>query len=84
IIGITLVLVAVFIPMDFFPGAVGVIYKQFSITMVVSILFSALMALSLTPALCAAFLKPIAAGHHDEKRGFFGGFNRSFNRTSHA
>ncbi len=84
IIGITLVLVAVFIPMAFFPGAVGVIYKQFSVTMVVSILFSALMALSLTPALCASFLKPIAAGHHDEKRGFFGWFNRSFNRTSHA
>ncbi|QCI65911.1 efflux RND transporter permease subunit [Phreatobacter stygius] len=83
IIGITLVLVAVFIPMAFFPGAVGVIYKQFSITMVVSILFSALLALSLTPALCASFLKPIPAEHH-EKRGFFGWFNRSFNRTSHA
>jgi multidrug efflux pump len=81
IVGISLVLVAVFIPMAFFPGAVGVIYKQFSLTMVVSILFSALLALSLTPALCASFLKPVPAGHH-EKRGFFGWFNRSFNRTS--
>lgn len=76
IIGITLVLSAVFIPMAFFPGAVGVIYKQFSLTMVVSILFSGFLALSLTPALCATFLKPIK-GHH-EKRGFFGWFNRRF------
>ncbi|CEJ15262.1 Toluene efflux pump membrane transporter TtgB [bacterium YEK0313] len=83
IIGITLVLAAVFIPMAFFPGSVGIIYKQFSITMVVSILFSALLALSLTPALCASFLKPVPAGHH-EKRGFFGWFNRVFNATSHG
>ena len=68
IIGITLVLTAVFVPMAFFPGAVGVIYQQFSLTMVVSILFSGFLALSLTPALCATFLKPIAKGHHDEKR----------------
>jgi len=81
IIGITLVLSAVFVPMAFFPGAVGVIYRQFSLTMVVSILFSAFLALSLTPALCATFLKPIPEGHH-EKRGFFGWFNRGFNRTS--
>jgi multidrug efflux pump len=81
IIGITLVLTAVFVPMAFFPGAVGVIYKQFSLTMVVSILFSGFLALSLTPALCASFLKPIPQGHH-EKRGFFGWFNRSFDRTS--
>lgn len=77
IIGITLVLTAVFIPMAFFPGAVGIIYQQFSLTMVVSILFSGLLALSLTPALCATFLKPIAPGHH-EKKGFFGWFNRRF------
>jgi multidrug efflux pump len=77
IIGITLVLTAVFIPMAFFPGAVGVIYQQFSLTMVVSILFSGFLALSLTPALCATFLKPIKGGHH-EKRGFFGWFNRKF------
>jgi multidrug efflux pump len=84
IIGITLVLTAVFVPMAFFPGAVGIIYQQFSLTMVVSILFSGFLALSLTPALCATFLKPIPKGHHEEKRGFFGWFNRVFNRTSHG
>jgi len=82
IIGITLVLTAVFVPMAFFPGAVGIIYQQFSLTMVVSILFSGFLALSLTPALCASFLKPIKAGHH-EKRGFFGWFNRNFDKASH-
>jgi multidrug efflux pump len=81
IVGIWLVLTAVFIPMAFFPGAVGVIYRQFSVTMVGSILFSGFMALSLTPALCASFLKPVPAGHH-EKRGFFGWFNRGFARTT--
>lgn len=83
VIGITLVLSAVFIPMAFFPGAVGIIYQQFSLTMVVSILFSGFLALSLTPALCATFLKPIKHGHH-EKRGFFGWFNRGFDRTAHG
>ena len=78
IIGITLVLVAVFIPMAFFGGAVGNIYRQFSLTLAVSIAFSAFLALSLTPALCATFLKP-ALGHQ-EKKGFFGWFNRAFNR----
>ena len=63
IIGITLVLIAVFMPMAFFPGSVGIIYRQFSVTMVAAIGFSALMALSLTPALCATLLKPVAAGH---------------------
>lgn len=81
IIGITLVLSAVFVPMAFFPGSVGIIYRQFSLTMVVSILFSGFLALSLTPALCATLLKPIAQGHH-EKRGFFGWFNRGFDRTT--
>ncbi|GIK95848.1 MAG: multidrug efflux RND transporter permease subunit [Alphaproteobacteria bacterium] len=81
IVGITLVLTAVFVPMAFFPGAVGVIYQQFSLTMVVSILFSGFLALSLTPALCATFLKPMAPGHH-QKRGFFGWFNRGFQKTS--
>ncbi len=81
IVGITLVLTAVFVPMAFFPGAVGVIYRQFSLTMVVSILFSGFLALSLTPALCASFLKPIPEGHH-EKGGFFGWFNRGFDRTT--
>jgi len=62
IIGITLVLIAVFIPMAFFPGSTGGIYRQFSVTLAISIAFSALMALTLTPALCAAFLKPIEEG----------------------
>ncbi|MDU0340293.1 efflux RND transporter permease subunit [Bosea rubneri] len=84
IIGITLVLTAVFVPMAFFPGAVGIIYQQFSLTMVVSILFSGFLALTLTPALCATFLKPIAKGHHAEKKGFFGWFNRNFDRMSHG
>lgn len=82
VIGITAVLVSVFIPLAFFPGAVGVIYKQFSLTMVVSILFSAFLALSLTPALAATFLKPVAAGHHHGKRGFFGWFNRGLDKTT--
>ncbi|MBO6559646.1 MAG: multidrug efflux RND transporter permease subunit [Nisaea sp.] len=82
VVGITLVLTAVFVPMAFFPGAVGVIYQQFSLTMVVSILFSGFLALSLTPALCASFLKPVEAGHSHAKRGFFGWFNRGFDRTA--
>ncbi len=77
ILGITLVLTCVFVPMAFFPGSTGIIYRQFSLTMVVSILFSAFLALSLTPALCATFLKPIAKGH-DEKKGLAGWFNRGF------
>jgi multidrug efflux pump len=83
IIGITLVLSAVFVPMAFFPGAVGIIYQQFSLTMVVSILFSGFLALSLTPALCATFLKPITGDHH-QKKGFFGMFNRGFDKASHG
>lgn len=75
IIGITLVLVAVFVPMAFFPGSVGIIYKQFSVTIVAAIAFSALMALSLTPALCATLLKPVEAGHGHARKGFFGWFN---------
>jgi multidrug efflux pump len=81
IIGITLVLVAVFIPMAFFPGSVGVIYRQFSITMVSAIAFSAFLALSLTPALCATLLKPVAAGHQHARRGLFGLFNRGMDKT---
>ncbi|WP_275787146.1 efflux RND transporter permease subunit [Pararhizobium gei] len=84
VIGITLVLSAVFIPMAFFPGSVGIIYQQFSLTMVVSILFSALLALSLTPALCASFLKQVPKGHNHTKKGFFGWFNRGFDRASHG
>ncbi len=77
ILGITLVLSCVFIPMAFFPGSTGIIYRQFSLTMVVSIMFSAFLALSLTPALCATFLKPIKQGHH-HKTGTGGWFNRKF------
>ncbi|WP_407530695.1 multidrug efflux RND transporter permease subunit [Methylobacterium oryzisoli] len=76
VIGITLVLMAVFVPMAFFPGSVGIMYQQFSAAMVVSIGFSAFLALSLTPALCATMLKPIPNGHGHAKRGFFGWFNR--------
>jgi multidrug efflux pump len=82
IIGITLVLIAVFIPMAFFGGAVGAIYRQFSLAMVASMIFSALMALTLTPALCATLLKPIEPGHHESRKGFFGWFNRKFDSTA--
>ncbi len=82
IVGITVVLIAVFVPLAFFAGSVGNIYRQFSAVMVASIAFSAFMALSLTPALCATLLKPVEAGHHLEKRGFFGAFNRVFKRTA--
>ena len=70
--------------MAFFPGAVGVIYRQFSLTMVVSILFSALLALSLTPALCASFLKQVRRVTITQRTGFFGWFNRRFDRTAIA
>ncbi|WP_319411309.1 efflux RND transporter permease subunit [uncultured Cohaesibacter sp.] len=83
ILGITLVLSSVFIPMAFFPGSTGIIYRQFSITMVVSILFSAFLALSLTPALCASFLKPIEHGH-SERKGPGGWFNRRFSRITNS
>jgi multidrug efflux pump len=76
IVGITLVLMAVFVPMAFFPGSVGIIYRQFSVTVVAAIGFSALMALSLTPALCATLLKPVQAGHGHARKGLFGWFNR--------
>ncbi|MBG6290129.1 efflux RND transporter permease subunit [Pseudomonas nitroreducens] len=81
IIGITLVLSAVFLPLAFMGGSVGVIYQQFSLSLAVSILFSGFLALTFTPALCATLLKPIPAGHH-EKRGFFGAFNRGFTRLT--
>ncbi|WP_449432890.1 multidrug efflux RND transporter permease subunit [Pseudomonas putida] len=84
IIGITLVLVAVFLPMAFMKGSVGVIYQQFSLSMAVSILFSAFLALSLTPALCATLLKPLAKGAQHQRKGFFGGFNRGFEAMSNG
>ena len=83
IIGITLVLMAVFVPMAFFPGSVGIIYRQFSVTMVAAIGFSALMALSLTPALCATLLKPVQAGHAHARKGLFGWFNRLLDNSRH-
>jgi multidrug efflux pump len=81
IIGITAVLIAVFVPMAFFTGSVGAIYRQFSMSMVSAMVFSAIMAITLTPALCATVLKPIEPGHH-ERKGFFGLFNRFFRRTT--
>ncbi|WP_404438607.1 efflux RND transporter permease subunit [Stutzerimonas chloritidismutans] len=80
LIGIGLVLSAVFLPMAFFGGSTGVIYRQFSITIASAMTLSVLVALIFTPALCATMLKPIEKGHHHEKRGFFGWFNRTFDR----
>ena len=82
IVGVTVVLISVFVPLAFFSGSIGNIYRQFSAVMVSAIAFSAFLALSLTPALCATLLKPVEAGHHIEKRGFFGRFNRGFARTA--
>ena len=76
IIGITLVLCAVFIPMAFFGGSVGAIYRQFSVTLVLTMLLSALMAFTLTPALCATLLKPVDA--HHTTTGVLAIFNRQF------
>ncbi|QET05094.1 MULTISPECIES: efflux RND transporter permease subunit [Cupriavidus] len=84
LVGIALVLSAVFLPMAFFGGSTGVIYRQFSITIVASMVLSVLVALILTPALCATMLKPIEKGDHGEhKKGFFGWFNRGFIKTTH-
>ncbi|MBO7173062.1 MAG: efflux RND transporter permease subunit [Burkholderiaceae bacterium] len=83
LIGIAMVLSAVFVPMAFFGGSTGVIYRQFAVTIVASMTLSVLVALILTPALCATMLKPIDAEHHDNKQGFFGNFNRGFERFSH-
>ncbi|MCK9688192.1 efflux RND transporter permease subunit [Scleromatobacter humisilvae] len=84
IVGVTVVLVSVFVPLAFFAGSVGNIYRQFSSVMVASIGFSAFMALSLTPALCGMLLRPVEAGHHHAKGGFFGLFNRNFDKVSHG
>ncbi|KLR59414.1 efflux RND transporter permease subunit [Diaphorobacter sp. J5-51] len=83
VIGMTVVLVSVFVPLAFFAGSTGNIYRQFAVTMATSIAFSAFLALSLTPALCATLLKPVTEGHHD-KTGFFGWFNRSFKHATHS
>ncbi|MGZ0656053.1 efflux RND transporter permease subunit [Coraliomargarita sp. W4R72] len=82
LVGIGLVLSAVFIPMAFFGGSTGVIYRQFSITIVSAMALSVLIAIVLTPALCATMLKPVKAGHKNEKRGFFGWFNRTFDSNA--
>ena len=81
LIGIALVLSAVFVPMAFFGGSTGVIYRQFSITIVSAMLLSVLVALVFTPALCATLLKPIDSDKHAARGGFFGGFNRGFDRA---
>jgi len=81
IVGVTVVLISVFVPLAFFAGSTGNIYRQFAATMGTAIAFSAFLALSLTPALCGTLLKPVSADHH-EKRGFFGWFNRAFKATT--
>ena len=81
LIGVALVLSAVFVPVAFSGGSVGAIYRQFSLTIVAAMVLSVLVALILTPALCATILKPIPQGHHDEKTGFFGWFNRTFAKS---
>ncbi len=81
VVGITLVLTAVFLPMGLASGSVGVIYRQFTLSMAVSILFSAFLALTLTPALCATLLKPVTADSH-KKNPFFSWFNRTFDRMT--
>jgi multidrug efflux pump len=82
LIGIALVLSAVFVPMAFFGGSTGAIYRQFSLTIVSAMTLSVFVALTLTPALCATMLKPVVPGSHREKRGFFGWFNRMFTRNT--
>jgi len=83
LVGIALVLSAVFLPMAFFSGSTGVIYRQFSITIVSAMTLSVLVALVLTPALCATLLKPPKEGADKHHGGFFGWFNRGFNRANH-
>ncbi|MGG8470660.1 multidrug efflux RND transporter permease subunit AcrB [Rahnella sp. PAMC25617] len=83
LVGIAMVLSAVFIPMAFFGGSTGVIYRQFSITIVSAMVLSVLVAMILTPALCATMLKPVAKGEHHDKKGFFGWFNKKFDQSTH-
>ena len=82
LVGIALVLSAVFVPMAFFGGSTGAIYRQFSLTIVSAMVLSVMVALILTPALCATILKPIKHGEFGEKRGFFGWFNRAFDASA--
>ncbi|WP_445496594.1 efflux RND transporter permease subunit [Photorhabdus sp. SF281] len=83
LVGIAMVLSAVFVPMAFFGGSTGAIYRQFSITIVSAMVLSVLVALILTPALCATMLKPIAKGSHGKQTGIFGWFNRIFDKSTH-
>ncbi len=82
LVGIALVLSAVFVPMAFFSGSTGVIYRQFSVTIVSAMVLSVIVAMVFTPALCATFLKPIDQGEHAATTGFFGWFNRGFDKGS--
>ncbi len=84
LIGIALVLSAVFIPMAFFSGSTGIIYRQFSVTIVSAMVLSVLVAMTLTPALCATLLKPVDPNGHGPQSGFFGWFNRTFERGAQA
>ena len=82
LMGITSVLVVVFLPLSFFGGSTGVIYRQFSVTLVTSMCLSLLIAMIFTPALCATILKPLKHGHAQPKKGFFGWFNNAFERST--
>jgi hydrophobe/amphiphile efflux-1 (HAE1) family protein len=84
LVGIALVLSAVFLPMAFFSGSTGVIYRQFSIAIISAMSLSVLLALVFTPSLCATLLQRRVDEAHERERGFFGWFNRSFNRTNRA
>ena len=82
LVGIGMVLSAVFVPMAFMTGSTGIIYRQFTATIVSAMALSVLVAIVLTPALCATMLKPVEKGHHGPKKGFFGWFNRKFDAGS--
>jgi multidrug efflux pump len=82
IVGITIILIVVFLPLAFMPGSVGVIYKQFAVAMAVSILFSGILTLTFTPALCATLLKPVDQQKQRNRRGPLGWFNRGFHHTT--
>ena len=82
LVGIAMVLSAVFVPMAFFGGSVGVIYRQFSVTIVSAMVLSVVVAIVLTPALCATILKPMGGDHVHSQHGFFGWFNRWFDSAT--
>ena len=84
LIGIALVLSAVFVPMAFFSGSAGAIYRQFSLTLVSAMVLSVLVAMILTPTLCATLLKPVKPGHTEKTSGFFGLFNRFFRSSQNG